>query len=84
MGQYDAGAVGSVALEGTKPLFPVCMAMNSSLDLELIFPIPDRPSALFMGAKADCLYEAGAINERQRQWVRAKISAVVDTDRKAA
>jgi hypothetical protein len=60
------------------------MVMNSSLDLDLIFPILDKPSALFMSVKADCLFDAGIIDERQRDWIRAKVSAVHDTDRKAA
>ena len=60
------------------------IAMNWSLDMQLIFPIRDRPSALFMEVKADCLFKAGIIDDRERQWVRAKVNAVTENDLKAA
>jgi hypothetical protein len=59
--------------------------MQNALDLELIFPIRDRPSALLMGLKADCLCRAGVIGERERRWVEARIDAVIDSiERKQA
>ncbi len=51
--------------------------MQDALDLERIFPISDRPSALLMGVKADCLCRAGVIGEGEKRWVRARIDAVV-------
>jgi len=58
--------------------------MPNALDLDLIFPIRDRPSALLMAVKADCLAHAGVIGERERRWVDARISAVLDERRQAA
>ena len=55
--------------------------MEFALDLELIFPIKDKPSASFMGLKADCLRKAGVIGEREKQWVQAKIRAVMIASR---
>ena len=67
------------------PRMWVCLVMQNALDLELIFPIRDRPSARLMGLKADCLCCAGIIGERERRWVEARIDAVVDPiDRKQA
>ena len=48
------------------------MRRELELDLDLIFPINDEPSAWLMGLKADCLFRAGVISERQKQAVRAK------------
>ena len=59
--------------------------MQDALELELIFPIRDRSSALLMGLKADCLCGAGVIGERERRWVEARIDAVIDAvERKQA
>jgi len=59
--------------------------MQHALDLELIFPIRDRPSAELMGLKADCLCRAGVIGERDWRWVQSRISAVIDAvERKQA
>jgi len=40
-----------------------------SLDLNLIFPIRDVPSADLMVLKANCLWNAGIIDDRQRELV---------------
>lgn len=53
--------------------------MKSDLDLELIFPITNEPSAWFMTLKAECLCSAGVIGEREGQWVESRARAVVDT-----
>ena len=53
-------------------------------DLELIFPIRDKPSALFMELKADCLHKARIINEQEKQWVTSKIRALLESDYKQA
>jgi len=53
-------------------------------DLELIFPIHDKPSALFMEIKADCLRKAGIINEQEKQWIISKIRALLERDHKQA
>jgi hypothetical protein len=60
--------------------------MKDALDLELIFPIRDKPSALFMELKADCLLKAGIIDERERRWVHSRIRAItkMDMDQKQA
>ena len=59
--------------------------MQNALDLEAVFPIHDRPSALLMGLKADCLCSAGVIGEGEKRWVEARIDAVIDPiDRKQA
>jgi hypothetical protein len=47
--------------------------MNSPVNLELIFPIKDAPSALFMSCKASCLRDVGIITESEKQWVDAKV-----------
>lgn len=52
--------------------------MRNALDLELIFPICDRSSALLMAVKADCLCRAGVIGEREKRWVQSRIEAVID------
>ena len=46
--------------------------MRRELDLDLIFPIKDEPSAWLMSLKADCLYSAGVITERDKLAVQAK------------
>ncbi len=48
------------------------MKRNLDLDLDLIFPIRDRASAIFMQAKADCLHKAAVINNDERNWVYSK------------
>ena len=46
--------------------------MHRSLDMELIFPIRDKPSAQFMSLKAECLYHAGLISESEERAVLGK------------
>ena len=43
--------------------------MHRPLTMELIFPIRDEPSARLMRVKAQCLYRAGVISEREEQAV---------------
>jgi hypothetical protein len=50
--------------------------MQSPVNLELIFPIKDAPSASFMSLKASCLLDAGIISEGEKQWVDARILSV--------
>lgn len=59
------------------------MERRSTRDLTLIFPIKDELSALLMSIKADCLFQAGAISEAERQQVQAQAAEVIDR-RKAA
>jgi hypothetical protein len=40
--------------------------MKSLVNLELIFPIKDAPSASFMCFKARCLRDAGIISESEK------------------
>ncbi len=40
--------------------------MKRNLDRDLIFPIRDTASAIFMQTKADYLHEAGVINDEER------------------
>ena len=47
--------------------------MKSPVNLELIFPIKDAPSASFMSFKASCLRDAGIITEDEKQWVDARV-----------
>ena len=42
--------------------------MQAPLDLELIFPMKDAPSAAFMAIKAVCLHEAGIISKADKLW----------------
>jgi hypothetical protein len=58
--------------------------MQDALDLDLIFPMRDRPSAQLMAVKADCLAHAGVIGERERRWVEARIGAVLGERKQAA
>ena len=51
--------------------------MKSPVNLELIFPIKDAPSASFMSFKANCLHDAGVITESEKQWVDAKVLSVL-------
>ena len=45
--------------------------MKSPVNLELIFPIKDAPSASFMSFKASCLRDAEIITESEKRWVDA-------------
>ena len=54
--------------------------MKSPVNLELIFPIEDAPSASFMSFKASCLHDAGIITESEKQWVDAKVLSVLAGD----
>jgi hypothetical protein len=46
--------------------------MHRSLDMELIFPISDEPSAQLMSLKAECLQSAGLISKREERAVLGK------------
>jgi hypothetical protein len=46
--------------------------MHRLLDMELIFPIRDEPSAQLMSLKAECLYIAGVISKCEEQLVLGK------------
>ena len=46
--------------------------MLRSLDMELIFPIRDEPSAQLMSLKAECLHNAGLISESEERAVLGK------------
>lgn len=46
--------------------------MHRSLDMELIFPIRDAPSAQFMSLKAECLQSAGLISKSEERAVLGK------------
>jgi len=48
--------------------------MQRPLDIEAIFPITDAASAALMGIKADCLRNAGVINDQEKQRIDAKVS----------
>ena len=54
--------------------------MKSPVNLELIFPIQDAPSASFMSFKASCLREAGIITESEKRWVDARVLSVLADD----
>ena len=49
--------------------------MHKSLDMELIFPIRDEPSAQFMSLKAECLLSAGLISKSEERTVLGKAAA---------
>ena len=51
--------------------------MKSPVNLELIFPIKDAPSASFMSFKASCLRDAGVITESEKQWVDARVLSIL-------
>jgi hypothetical protein len=51
--------------------------MKSPVNLELIFPIKDAPSASFMSFKASCLRDAGIITESEKHWVDARVLSVL-------
>ncbi len=46
--------------------------MHRSLDMELIFPIRDEPSAQLMSLKAECLHIAGLISKSEERAVLGK------------
>ena len=46
--------------------------MHRSLDMELIFPIRDEPSAQLMSLKAACLHFAGLISKNEERAVLGK------------
>ena len=47
-----------------------------NLDLELIFPIIDPPSARLMGTKAQCLFEAGIITAAQKKTIDRRANEI--------
>jgi hypothetical protein len=51
-----------------------------SVDLDLIFPIRDVPSADLMKLKANCLRNAGIINDRQRELVQQRAERFLQRD----
>jgi|SRR6516164_7761425 hypothetical protein len=51
-----------------------------SLDLDLIFPIHDLPSANLMMLKANCLWSAGIIGDRQREVVQNRAERFLRRD----
>ena len=55
--------------------------MKSPVNLELIFPIKDAPSASFMSFKASCLRDAGIITETEKHWVDARVLSVLNSQR---
>ena len=58
--------------------------MKSPVNLELIFPIKDAPSASFMSFKASCLRDAGIITETEKHWVDARVLSVLAGETSAA
>lgn len=58
--------------------------MKSPVNLQLIFPIKDAPSASFMSFKASCLCGAGIITESEKQWVDARVHSVLAGETSAA
>jgi hypothetical protein len=46
--------------------------------MEALFPINDRASAALMTMKADCLYKAGVISKREKQWVDCRVRTFLD------
>ena len=58
--------------------------MKSPVNLELIFPIKDAPSASFMSFKASCLRDAGIITESEKHWVDARVLSVLAGETNAA
>jgi hypothetical protein len=51
--------------------------MKSPVNIELIFPIKDAPSAIFLSCKASCLRDVGIITESEKQWVDARVLSVL-------
>jgi hypothetical protein len=54
--------------------------VTMQLDLELIFPIRDVPSAELMTLKAVCLWNAGVIDARQRKLVEQRAQQLLETN----
>jgi hypothetical protein len=54
--------------------------MKAPVNLELIFPIKDAPSASLMSFKANCLLGAGIITEAEKQWVETRVLSVLAGD----
>jgi hypothetical protein len=52
--------------------------MERALDMEVIFPIKDAASAALMAIKAEYLYKAGIISEREMQWVDSRVHTFLD------
>ena len=75
MGDIVPAAPQSVPSEKKGPIRAL-RAMKSPVNLELIFPIKDAPSASFMSFKASCLRDAGIITESEKQWVDARVLSV--------
>jgi hypothetical protein len=59
------------------------MAQQPTRDLTLIFPIKDELSAWLMSIKADCLFQAGAISEAERQQVQVQAAEMIDCKKAA-
>ena len=59
------------------------MAQQPTRDLTLIFPIKDELSAWLMSIKADCLFQAGAISEAERQQVEVQAAEMIDCKKAA-
>ena len=59
------------------------MAQQPTRDLTLAFPIRDELSAWLMSIKADCLFQAGAISEAERQQVQAQAAEMIDRKKAA-
>jgi hypothetical protein len=55
---------------GTNGQFRLYWGMRRDLNMELIFPIRDEPSAWLMSLKAECLYKAGVLSESEKQAVQ--------------
>jgi hypothetical protein len=58
--------------------------VTRQLDLDLIFPIRDVPSAELMTLKAVCLWNAGVIDARQRKLVDQFLETNIPQDASAA
>jgi len=54
--------------------------MKTPVNLELVFPITDAPSASFMSFKANCLLDAGIITDAEKHWVEARVLSVLVGD----
>ena len=53
--------------------------MHRALDMELIFPIRDEPSAQLMSLKAECLQSAGLISKSEQRAVLGKAAKVAQS-----
>ncbi len=58
--------------------------MKAPLDLQLIFPMEDAPSAAFMAIKSVCLHKAGIISASEKLWVDDKVQAILNQQTKRA